>query len=268
MKALNSLLLMVFSSLFLLFGCAESAVETAWEISGDTKDAAARSAAAGTEQAIVGDSAGFAGFGSLSADIRSLLEDQAFATRATGLSTRETYTQACDSGSVTVSTNNSTSATVTYNNCTYNEGGYSTTFNGSASFTSSSDGSFTYDYDITATYGGQTYSVTGTFSCDSQGNCNYSDEFSANGVSYRIENATVTSSYNGYDVSFRIYHDEFGYIDVEGNDLVQCSDGGFSDGEITVTDGSGSDVLFILFNSNDCTTMEVTFNSNTQTINQ
>jgi len=179
----------------------------------------------------------------------------------------------CSSGSATYDTSGFNQSghgtvTVTYNSCTYAYGTNSVTVDGTASWTISSDNGFSYDYNITITRNGTTTTVTGTYSCDSNFNCTYSDSFSSGGVNYEISNVSISGSVgSGYDLSFRVVHEDYGYIDVQGSDLVQCDSGsGFASGTITVTDSSGSSALTVSFVS--CSEMTVTFEGSSETVDQ
>jgi len=159
------------------------------------------------------------------------------------------------------------SFTITYNNCSYSYGGVVSTVDGSAVWTTNEDGSFSYQYDLTTTYGSETYTVTATYECDAQFNCSYSDDFSYSGVSYKVSDVSVSgNSTFGFDVSAKVYHEDYGYIIIEAVDLISCADGGFSSGSIAVTDSTNNEVLSIVFVS--CSEMTVTYNGVASTVAQ
>lgn len=174
------------------------------------------------------------------------------------------------SASYTYDDNNTTgygTFTINYNNCQYSYGGETSSVNGSAIWTSNEDGSFSYEYDLTTTYGSETYTVTATYECDAEFNCSYVDDFSHNGVSYQIADFSVSGNAStGFDVVATVYHETYGYIEIQGVDLVMCSGGGFSSGTITVEDSTNSDVLTITYVS--CSEMTVTFNGVSSTVDQ
>jgi len=157
--------------------------------------------------------------------------------------------------------------TITYSNCASSFGGVTTTIDGTAEYTFSEDGSFTYSYDMTTTYDGETFTLSGTMTCDSSLDCTYEEDFSTNGVNYRVSNVSVSgNSSSGFDVTARVYHEELGYVDIEGDNLITCDSSGFSSGTITVTDSSSAVVITISFVS--CTEMTVTFNGSSETVAQ
>ena len=159
------------------------------------------------------------------------------------------------------------SFTINYNNCSYNYGGITSTVDGSAVWTTNEDGSFSYVYDLTTTYGTETYHISATYECDAEFNCSYSDEFSFDGVSYRVGDISVSGSSSlGFNVSAKVYHEDYGYITIEATDLISCSSGGFSSGRIVVEDSTNSDVLEVDFVS--CSQMTVTFNGVATTVEQ
>ncbi len=160
------------------------------------------------------------------------------------------------------------SFTVVYTDCTYSYGSETTVIDGTATWTTNEDGSFSYEYDLTTTYAGETTSITGTYSCDAEYNCSYQDNFVEGGTSYSISNVSVSgNNSSGFNVSARVSHEDYGYVDIEATGLLLCSGGGFSSGTILVTDSSGSEVLRIDFEQN-CTQMTVTFDGVAETVSQ
>ncbi|WP_411746828.1 hypothetical protein [Reinekea sp.] len=149
---------------------------------------------------------------------------------------------------------------ITYDNCKYTYEGETTIIDGESTWVTSEDGSFSYTYNLSVSYGADSYSVTGTYACDAELNCSYNNDFSYGGVSYRVADVSVTgNSSTGYNVSAKIYHETYGYVEIIGSNLVQCNDGGFSSGSITVRDSSSTDVLLVTYDS--CTQMTITFNN-------
>ncbi|SDW34123.1 hypothetical protein [Marinobacter mobilis] len=113
-------------------------------------------------------------------------------------------------------------------------------------FTYSGETLTSYDatFDITYNYLGESQNSAGSISCsgDMLDNCTYTTDFTgSDGERYRVTNVTVSGDNNlGFTVSARVYHQELGYVDFQGTDLIICTDGtGFSTGTITVTDASG-----------------------------
>ena len=154
---------------------------------------------------------------------------------------------------------------ITYNNCRYSYGGETAAIDGFATYTNNEDGSLRYEYDITVSYGSESYKITAIYECDAEFNCSYSDEFSYSGTSYRVSNFSVSgSASSGYDVEAKVYHEDYGYITIEGTDLISCSEGGFSSGTIVVTDSTSANVLTITFVS--CTEMTIVYNNVSSTV--
>lgn len=81
--------------------------------------------------------------------------------------------------------------------------------------------------------------------------CTVSENFSSNGVSYRVTNVSFTSTGNEYDFTARIYHEDYGYVEIVATDLVLCDDGGFSSGSIVVTDSTSDEVLSLTYSGCD-----------------
>jgi hypothetical protein len=176
----------------------------------------------------------------------------------------------CTSGSASYEYNyaddfESGSASYSYNNCTYSYsfGGtsQSITYNGSFSY-EFAPGYWLWDYNLTVTsnYDGETdqYTIKGTNECRGDGDtwdfadCTYSESYSEGGVSYRVSDVTFTSTGSSYDFTARVYHSDYGYVDVVATDLVyDCAGGGFSSGTITVSDSESNDVLSISYNGCD-----------------
>lgn len=245
------------------------------------KDDVSTASRVGAEKAIESETAPGRNVGSGAPNEAVFILDQTVAaiegrqSRTLGIESRQTVdlsSSVCNSGgSAYYETDGSSNSsygtfTIVYDNCSYTYGGETTTVDGTASWTNNEDGSFTYVYDITVTYGSESYTVTGTYACDSSYNCTYEDNFTQGGVSYKISNVSVSNNGSSYDVSVRVYHEDYGYVDIVGDDLVACDSGGFQSGTITVTDSSSTDVLSINFVS--CTEMTVTYNGSSQTVSQ
>lgn len=148
-----------------------------------------------------------------------------------------------------------------YNNCSLSYGSFTFNYDGDMYYELKSDGSFYYEYDLTYTYDGETYTLNATARCDSSYNCTYEDNFTSGGVSYRVTNVSVSGSNSfGYSVDATVYHEDLGYVEIESTGLITCSSGGFSSGNIQVTDSTGSVVMEVDFN-NDCSTATVTYQS-------
>jgi hypothetical protein len=118
-------------------------------------------------------------------------------------------------------------------------------------FDNASQNSYTATFDYTATYQGETYSTSGTYNCNFETavGCTYTSNFSdREGRSYRAENVSVSGNASqGYNVNARVYSETHGYIDIRSSGLVPCDGGGFSSGEISVTDASGAAVVTATF---------------------
>lgn len=251
--------------------------DSAMTVNDDNKNTAARSSAAGAEKAVESDAAPGRSLGSQG--MLSWLQQHQQALGHTRRAVErvpepvDISDAVCPMGGSAIyqidpdNTGASTTVTIVYTDCADNWNEIYTVINGTADWTSYEDGAFTYVYDITTTTNDRSWSIAGTWSCDAEFSCTYTEEFTANGIDYRLENVSVAGdNSSGYDVSFRIHHPELGYIDVSGEDLIRCAEGGFSTGTITVTDGSNASVLSISFVS--CTEMTVTFNANTEILTQ
>ena len=176
----------------------------------------------------------------------------------------------CDSGSASYTYNysddyESGTMSFTYNNCTYSYSyagnNSSITYNGSY-FYEFRPGYWYWDYDLTVTssFNGETdqYSMRGTFECTgdddsfwSYTDCTYSETYSEGGVTYRVSNLTFTSTGNSYSFTARVYHSEYGYVEVVATNLVYCVGGGFESGTITISDSDSAEVLSITYSGCD-----------------
>lgn len=160
-------------------------------------------------------------------------------------------------GSATIETNSSQDGQsgeylYTYNNCSYSASGYSVTFNGTMYLEFNYETNYwlwEYNIDVTSSDSGS-YSLNASYECTGStdfSNCTVSENFSEGGVSYRTTNVTFTGTGSDYDFSARIYHEDYGYVDIEATGLVLCDDGGFSSGNIVVTDSSSTEVLSLTY---------------------
>jgi hypothetical protein len=241
-------------------------------VSADNKDALVVASSVGAGKAIETSAAPKKLTRSSNGAIEHILKissDSISATNQTRMQTRATQdltSSVCNSGgsaSFTYDENNFTgygTFTITYNNCSYSYGGVTSTVDGTAVWTNNEDGSLSYEYDLTMTYGSETYTLTATYVCDASSNCSYTDDFSYSGVSYKVSDVSVSgNSSSGFDVSATVYHEDYGYIEIEATDLISCADGGFSSGTISVVDSTSAEVLSIVFVS--CSEMTVTYDS-------
>lgn len=178
----------------------------------------------------------------------------------------------CSSGSASYYYNiaddgNSGTLDYDFNNCTLSYSyTYDVTYDGTVFYEFEADNSYYYSYDLTVSYGGETYTLKSTIYCDSDYNCSYEENFTSGGVSYRVSDTEVSYSYGTYDLTARVYHEDLGYITIEAENLSVCSGGGFDSGTIEVTDSTGSVVMSVVFDS--CTTMTVTYNGVATTVDQ
>lgn len=274
--------LVMFSS-FVLTACGGSGSgsggggsPSAATVNGENKTEVANTAKIGSEKAIEGSAAPRSMARSMNSESLSyvLMKDTvSFVNRgAMARDTIDLSASVCPGGGSAVyeTTGQSSqygSFTVVYDNCEYSYGSETTVVDGTATWTVNEDGSFSYEYDLTTTYAGETTSITGTYSCDAEFNCSYQDNFVEGGTSYSVSNVSVSGdNSSGFSVSARVSHEDYGYIDIQGTGLKLCSGGGFSTGTISVTDSSGSSVLQIDFVS--CTEMTVTFDGVAETVSQ
>lgn len=154
-----------------------------------------------------------------------------------------------------------------FNNCVVSEGMYTITYDGSMYWEYNSDESEYYEYDITISYDGETYTLNTSMSCDEWGDCTYQENFSYSGTDYRVADVEVYYSYYGYDIDATVFHEDMGYITIEAEDLVACEDSGyFESGTIGITDSTNTEIMTVTFDS--CTSMTVTFDSVGYTVSQ
>ena len=198
-----------------------------------------------------------------------------------GLSTRATTSGTvdgvCDSGSISyVYDSGTNNYSFTYNDCvtstTIGDDTYTTTISGSVVLKTNDDDSYSYSYNLSVVSSGATegsYTYTGSLSCDANDNCTYEDNFTSDGVQYKIASASVSGDNTaGYSLAVRVYHEELGYVDVAGEGLISCASGGFSAGTIKVTDRTGAVVLTISFSDGSCSDMTVTYEGVAETVSQ
>ncbi|MGH1485257.1 MAG: hypothetical protein ACRBCI_03485 [Cellvibrionaceae bacterium] len=107
--------------------------------------------------------------------------------------------------------------------------------------------------------GGSSATVRGKMSCTNFGlDCTVSEDFvGANSVEYRVENIITSISIGGYSLEARVYHEGFGYVDIEATDIIFCDDGNIQSGAIRVIDSSNIEVLVVTFSN--CDEFTVTF---------
>lgn len=170
--------------------------------------------------------------------------------------------QLCPDGGSASASGDQNNATYTFNNC-QSDG---VTFDGSASYTTTSNGGFTITYsNFSVSFNGDTTTLNLTATCDENFNCTYSSDFTAeNGKSYRVENSEVSGNdTSGYSVSATVYEPDHGRISFTSTGLLfDCANGNPSSGSITLTDSS-SQVIVVSFTS--CTEYSVTFDGSAET---
>lgn len=206
---------------------------------------------------------------------QSLADSQSLFARNT---TSGDYSEFCNGGgsaSYTLTTSQDGESgvfTYDYNNCTYTYGEYSITYDGTMYYEYDSNTSYwlwEYDLTVSTNYMGS-YTLTSSYECTGDlglGSCTVSENFSSGGVSYRVTDVSFSSTGSDYDFSAKIYHEDYGYVEVVASDLVLCDNGGFSSGSITVTDSSSTDVLTLSYSGCDDPVV-VTYNGTTFNVNQ
>ncbi len=179
--------------------------------------------------------------------------------------------QACPNGGVATVTypdnaGESGSGTSRYSGCQ----GPGYTINGTAVYRWTNNfENFSYEYDLTVSDGTRSYNLRGTVTCTggSEFSCSYTEDFSADGRRFRIENVQVSgNNTSGYNVSVRVYDEEFGYVDISATGITICDNGNIGTGQIQVTDSTGNVVLQIDFTN--CDQMVVTFDGVGTTLDQ
>lgn len=278
MKRVSYYLFTAVAGAFLIAGCGSDSSgggggnnnNSEAEVDDSNKTEIATAASVGARRAIQGNSAP-----TVFSSTREKLEEATNADTGRQMSRAQIDLGICTSGNAYYTTDGNQSSqfgtfSVVYNNCQYGETGGlgSAVVDGTASWTYNQNGSYSYEYDITTNYSGETTRLTGTYSCDENFNCSYEDDFTENGTSYQVSNASVQgNNSSGYAVSAEVSYDNAGSIDISGSGLVLCNDGeSFQSGSIEVKNGSGQTVLSVQFNS--CTEMTVTFNGVAETVSQ
>ena len=71
------------------------------------------------------------------------------------------------------------------------------------------------------------------------------------GIEYRISDLVIEGdAWTGYNISARVYHGNYGYININASDITFCDNGAISTGEILAEDQVGN-TLSINFNNCD-----------------
>ncbi len=206
--------------------------------------------------------------------IKGAVEDAAEAQLGDGQARVEVPINCSVSGSATVifpNLNQNTTtipssgiATTIYNNC--NE--FGDILDGVADFTWSGGfdpnlgfANFTMTLDLTVTLDGQaSQTVNGTITCTNYGStCTSTEDFvGADGADIRVENVDVSGNgTTGYNVNARVYHENYGYVDIVATGITFCSNGNIQSGTIRVTDSTSAEVLLVTFSN--CDEFTVTF---------
>ena len=124
---------------------------------------------------------------------------------------------------------------------------------------------FTTEFDLAS--GG--LQLTGQVSCSNFGtDCSYAEDFSLDGVTYRIEGAEVDQ--NGatgtFNVSARIYDENEGFIDMTATNATVNNTGNICSGSIDISDSTNANVVQVTFP--DCDNYVVTFGGVSNTFPQ
>jgi hypothetical protein len=187
-----------------------------------------------------------------------------------------TYNDYCDfnlmiNGSMT-GTLTETSSSIDYNNISITFGGEAFTMSGSSSCTMTST-TETCNENIQVTQNGVVNTVSYTETCvldsdgDSTFDCTENEYFIGDsGNTYQVDDSEISGSDTfGWDVSGTFYDPTYGYLEFAAVDLMICDNGNFESGSITLTDDSNS-TLLITFIS--CTEMTVSLDGTAETIAQ
>lgn len=156
---------------------------------------------------------------------------------------------------------------IRYNDCTVTEGNMTTTMDGTLYY--EWDGSnFTYVYDLAITENGVTQVYNSTFTCDDMG-CTSFEVYNIGGTQYKAENVSVIDTTNGYNVSMQLYHEDYGYFQVDATNLVPCdSGGGFQSGNVVITDETDDETVDIVFSGCGANSMTATYQGVAQVFDQ
>ncbi len=271
MKSSLFSLIGIFFAFFLLSACGSSDSSDEDGFDGETsaatadvdnQEALAVAAAEASKQAVNSDQGPNL---PLAVDIRSNLLDIAENAKETIIASQLASGVVIDvseicTGGGTASVDTNTSATpqevptsgnwdIEYSNCDTGNG----TIDGTMDYTFSNsfqNVTIVYDIDFTTTEG--SFSLSGTITCNNE-ECTYTEDFSVNGVDYRIENIEVSEDIDGFNISGRVFDENLGYIDFETSDFTACSNGNVQTGTITISDSTNTEVITVTFpNCNDC----------------
>ncbi|MEC4678631.1 MAG: hypothetical protein VST69_07765 [Nitrospirota bacterium] len=99
--------------------------------------------------------------------------------------------------------------------------------------------------------------------------CEYSEDFQGDdGTTYRSNDISVSGNNSvGRNIVGDVAHPTNGTIALVASDIIICENLKIGGGEIAINDSTGTTVIDIVF-SDDCTSMDVTFAGNTQTVSQ
>lgn len=102
------------------------------------------------------------------------------------------------------------------------------------------------EWNYVASVDGESITSNGSYTCSSNFACEYSQNLTgSNGTVYRINDLDVTDWGSYYDVSATFYHPDYGYMELEAENITSCSDGSIGSGEISLSDSSNE--LTIVF---------------------
>jgi len=171
---------------------------------------------------------------------------------------------------------------ITFNNyctsLTVGDTTITTTMNGTMSFTYTGDfASGTYEYSIT--YSGITITIddgtdttthyfSGTITVSVDGfsiTVTYSTNFQREGRVFKIEDPRVTGTAGNYTITGRLYHPDYGYVDITTNTGFSKVGDQYCGGtlRITAVDANGTSVYSDITVNADCTAYDISFNGGT-----
>ena len=166
----------------------------------------------------------------------------------------------CNSGSITIESDDNISGVVTFSNCIIYDGYSNIILNGTMTITASNSGSrFTANLSVEQNSLTTSISMTGT--CDNQYNCTFTTSFAGiDGRFYTTANMSVSgNNISGYSVSGRVTDPTHGFITISTDIPVtfNCPDGRPDNGQITITGNGSATVTY-----DNCTSFIVTYNGN------
>lgn len=140
------------------------------------------------------------------------------------------------------------SVEVVYRNFTIKADNFNYSLNGFYKSTSYGDGSFRNWYNLSVVVDGETFTMAGDSYCpaDDDLSCVNSSYYKDGNTTYKAEIITdfsENSSDGTISGEIKLYHPDYGYVNVVVDKLKVCSSGTYESGTITITDNDGSKIV-------------------------